>query len=131
MKTTVLFQLFMTAFIGSVIAVETCLKEEFPVYGGDITLGNAFSDYNFLYKQEDNKYRAALSSMELCTNSTGALIGMRATVALVIKETGEVDTTTMLNKIGTVPLDFTNCSTMTLNVTAGEYLSKIAMFYNN
>jgi hypothetical protein len=69
--------------------------------------------------------------MELCTNSTGALIGMRATVALVIKETGEVDTTTMLNKIGTVPLDFTDCSIMTLNVTAGEYLSKIAMFYNN
>jgi len=69
--------------------------------------------------------------MELCTNSTGALIGMRATVALVIKATGEIDTTTLLNKIGTLPLDFSGCSTMTLNVTAGEYLSKIAAFYNN
>ena len=82
-------RLFLCVAISFAFALDSCLVQNQPAYGG-VGLGTPISDYPFLYSQESNDYSFAMSSIELCTNSTGALIGLRATVAKVDKSTKKV-----------------------------------------
>ena len=69
-----------------------------------------------------------LSTIEMCASSTGALIGMRATVVQV-SEDGSILDTTQMNKIGSVTES--GCTTLTLDTANGEYMTRIGIEYTS
>ena len=70
-----------------------------------------------------------MSSIKACANTAGELIGLRGEVAVLDKTTNTVMNTTLLTKMGTVPLDLSGCDEIRLNVTNGEFVSKFAVVY--
>lgn len=106
-----LVSLLTLMLFGAVTAIDSCLTEVQPVFGGEDSLGQPFSDLAFLYKNEDNAQEEALNSVQLCTNQTGTLVGMRGQVVTINKESNELVDQYYMNKIGNVPNDLSGCQT--------------------
>ncbi len=99
------------------------------MYGNINATDVAFSDYDQLYKTEIDNYVFRLTSLQLCTDAKGTLIGIRSVITNYTAPQLNATNITTMNQIGAVTAKGISCNSLNIDAVNGEYLATLTLAF--